>query len=150
MSKHIKYKWCIYADNDIEKEVVEHLKKSDMNVFWVAEDLKLKKEEDTFHYKKAKELKRYLLTYDNDFWSDNHYLLKDSPGVIILSLGDINLIKYLPVLLRKLINDCNPLCEPLYLAGFKIKLSPEGIALKGIDHDTQKRSITHWKWKEII
>lgn len=90
------------------------------------------------------------MTYDNDFWSDNHYLLKDSPGVIILSLGDINLIKYLPVLLRKLINDCNPLCEPLYLDGFKINLSPEGIALKGIDHDTQKRSITHWKWKEII
>lgn len=57
MNKHTKYKWRIYADNDIEKEVVEHLKKSDMNVFWVAEDLKLKKEEDTFHYKKAKELK---------------------------------------------------------------------------------------------
>jgi len=150
MSKHIKYKWCIYADNDIEKEIVEHLKKSDMNVFWVAEDLKLKKEEATFHYKKAKELKRYLLTHENNFWNDDHYLLKDSPGVIILSSGGINLIKYLPVLLRKLINDCNPLYEQLYLDGFKIKLSPECIALKDIDHDTQKRSITHWEWKEII
>ena len=58
-----KYKWRLYADNNIEREIVEHLRYSDMDVLWIAEvpDLR-KQQDDTFHYQKARELGRYLLT----------------------------------------------------------------------------------------
>jgi len=54
------------------------------------------------------------------------------------------------MLLRKLLQDYNPLSEPLYLDGVKIRLDAEGIALKTLDHDTHKVTTDNWNWKDLI
>lgn len=130
MVKYTKYKWRLYADNNIAREIVEHLRESNMDVLWVAEVPELRcQRDDTFHYRKATELRRYLLTNDMDFWNDREFPVKDSPGVVVLATSDSSLVKYLPVLLRKLVRDYNPISESLYLDGIKVKLSAEGLFL---------------------
>lgn len=151
MAKVTKYKWRLYADNNIEREIIEHLRHSNMDVLWIAEvpDLR-KQQDDTFHYQKARRLSRYLLTRDLDFWDDQRHPLQCSPGVTIINTDNVISAKYLPILLRKLIQDYNPLPEPLYLDGVKIKLDPDGITLKMVDHDTQKVTTESWSWNDLI
>ena len=145
------YKWRLYADNNIEKEIVDHLRESEMDVLWVAKDSKLKSQgDDLFHYRKARELGRYLLTHDEDFWHDIRFPLQRCPGVIILPTGDVELAKYLPQLLRKLLRDYNPLSEPLYLDGVKVKLTDEGVTIKMVNRDTQKKTAETWLWSELF
>lgn len=151
MAKFAKYKWRFYADNNIAQEIVGHLRASRMDVLWVAEDPKLlRQKDDSFHYRKAGELRRYLLTNDLDFWNDQKFPLKDCPGLVLLTTADNSLAKYLPVLLRKFIKDYNPLSEPLYLNGVKIKVGGEGFVIKMVDHDTQKVATESWAWKEGV
>jgi len=151
MSKFTKYKWRLYADNNIEREVVEHLRRSDMDVLWIAEDPDLRKQQDdAFHYQKARALGRYLLTRDLDFWDDRRHSLQSSPGVIIVNTNDAIAARYLPILLRKLIQDYNPLPEPLYLDGVKIRLDSGVITLKMVDHYTQKVTTDIWSWNDLI
>lgn len=146
-----KYKWRLYADNNIEREIVEHLRHSDMDVLWIAEvpDLR-RQQDDVFHYQKARELGRYLLTRDLDFWDDQRYPLQSSPGVIIVNTDDASAAKYLPILLRKLIQDYSSPLEPLYLDGVKVKLDSDGITLKWVDQDTQKVTTDSWRWNDLI
>jgi len=151
MAKNTKYKWRFYADNNVERALVEHLRKSDFDVLWIAEEQELRRQqEDRFHYQRARELRRYLLTRDLDFWDDRRHPLKDSPGVLIVTTQDIDIARYLPQLLRHIFTDFNPLTEPLFLDGMKIKADANGFELKGIDHDTQKVSVDRWSWSEII
>ena len=150
MAKFTKYKWRFYADNDITREVVDHLRAADMDVVWVAEVPELRKQkDDSFHYRRASQLRRYLLTDDMDFWNDQKFPIKDCPGLVLLTTSDRSIAKYLPVLLRKLIRDYNPLPEPLYLDGVKIKVSGEGIVIKMVDRDTQKVTTESWAWKDV-
>ncbi|NGX29229.1 MAG: hypothetical protein K940chlam4_00059 [Candidatus Anoxychlamydiales bacterium] len=72
-------KWRIYADKNVEKNTISLLRKK-MDVLSVEEDIKLTNQEDSFHYKKAKQLKRLLLTNDKDFWSDQQFKLLESPA----------------------------------------------------------------------
>lgn len=151
MPRFRKYKWRLYADSNLEKVVVDYLRESGFDVLWVAEvpDLRRQKD-DSFHYQKARELGRYLVTHDPDFWDDQRHPLKDPPGVVILTTQDSSLAKYLPVLLRKLVRDYNPTDEPLFLDGVKITLSPEQIVIKMVDRDTQKLTIENWAWEELV
>ena len=151
MPSYTKYKWRLYADNDVEREIVDHLRRSTMDVLWVAEDPELRRQQDDrFHYQKAKQLGRYLLTKDQDFWDDRKHPLAASPGVLIISANDIDVAKYLPVVLQKVIDSVNPLAEALTLEGIKIRMGSDSFAIKGIDHDTQKVTTTAFKWEEII
>jgi len=150
VARYRKYKWRIYADNNVEKEVIDHLRSSNIDVLWIAEHPQLKREQnDEYHYAKARELQRYLLTRDLDFWNDRRFPLKDSPGVIILTSKNIEASKDLLVLLRKLIDDYNPLDRPLYIDGLKIKLDTEGLMIKCIDRDTQTVSVERWSWSDL-
>src|SRR5512142_276606 len=98
------YKWRLYADNNTEKEIVDQLRNSDMDVLWVAEQPELHRQtDDTLHYQKARELNRYLITHDEDFWNDRNFPLKTCPGLILLTTTDTDIGKYLVVLLRKLL-----------------------------------------------
>jgi predicted nuclease of predicted toxin-antitoxin system len=144
------YKWRLYADNNTEKEIVEHLRDAEMDVLWVAENSDLRRQtDDIFHYRKAKELKRYLVTHDADFWDDKRYPLQGCPGLVLLATNDTELGKYLVILLRKLLRDYNPLAEPLFLDGVKIRLTNEGVTIKMVDHDSQKVTNETWAWKEL-
>ena len=150
MAKFIKYKWRIYADNNMSRDVVEHLRISSMDVLWVAEVSALRHREDRFHYEKARQMGRYLLTNDIGFWNDKKYPVKDSPGVILLMTEDSSIKKYLPILLRKLVTDYNPLTEPLYLQGSKIKISGGSLTIRIINSDSNKVSTETWKLKDLV
>ena len=130
--------------------MVDYLRASGLDVLWVAEEEELRKQQDDkFHYEKAKQLKRYLLTRDEDFWNDVQFPLHASPGVIILAAKDVDIAKDLPRLLRKLLTDYNPLTEPLFLDGVKVRLTAEGVTIKLIDHDTQQKSSDTWSWSDL-
>jgi hypothetical protein len=151
MAKFRKYTWRFYADNNIAQEIVDHLRAADMDVLWVNEVPELRQQkDDSFHYRRACQLRRYLLTGDMDFWNDRKFPIKDCPGLVLLTTSDTSLAKYLPVLLRKLIRDYNTLMEPLYLNGVKIKVGGEGIVIKMVDRDSQKVATESWAWKDII
>src|SRR5229473_8627699 len=140
MSKHKQYKWRLYADNNIEKEIIDHLRdEAEMDVLSVRDDPALwREQDDSFHYQKARELKRYLLTHDQDFWDDHQYPLRTCPGLVLLPKNDESMAKYFPQLLRTLVDDYNTLREPLYLDGVKIQLTWEGITIKMMGRDTQQ------------
>jgi predicted nuclease of predicted toxin-antitoxin system len=151
MGRFKKYKWRFYADNNIDREIVEFLRGSDIDVLWIAEVPELKKQQDdTFHYHKAAQLGRYLLTRDLDFWDDQRHSLAQSPGVIIIATRDAEIGKYLPLLLRTLLVHYNPLPEPLHLGGVKIKLDANGMVVRMLDHDTQKVTSESWAWTDLI
>ena len=146
-----KYKWRIYADKNIERSVVEDLRKAGMDVLWVGEETLLSNQtDDLFHYEEARKRQSYLLTHDKDFWDDLKYPLHRSPGVIILShTPEPGLGALLVRLLRKLLVDYNPLSEPLYLDSIKVKLSAEGITIHMLDHDTQQKATEFWHWQDL-
>ena len=137
-----KYKWRLYADNNMEREIVQHLPEyADMDILWVRDHPELARErDDTFHYQKASEMQRYLLTHDDDFLNDSQFPLQRSPGVIVIPENAESMAKYLPQLLRKLMRDYNISDETLYLDGIKIKLTWEWIMIKMIDHDSQNKT----------
>jgi predicted nuclease of predicted toxin-antitoxin system len=144
------YKWRLYADNNIEREIVEHLReKEKMDVLYVRDDPKLRAQEDPFHYQDARKLGRYLLTHDEDFWNDQQYPLHTCPGLIILPKNSESIAKYFPALLRTLMDYYNPLPEAIHLNEVKIRLTWESITIKMIDHDTQKKTTETWTWEEL-
>lgn len=147
---HFKtYKWRMYADKNIDKNTIDFLRKKNMDVLSIAEDNKLTNQEDSFHYKKAKQLNRYLLTYDRDFWNDQQFKIHESPGVFILTSTDKETTKYLPLLLNNLLIDCNPHDSPLVLKCIKIKLSPEGMIIKMLNCNSQKVE-EKYQWKDFF
>jgi predicted nuclease of predicted toxin-antitoxin system len=151
MGTRKKYKWRMYADNNIAREIVDYLRRAGIDVLWISEVPELKRQqEDTFHYRKAAQFKRYLLTHDLDFWNDRKHPLKESPGTIIVATDDLDVGKQLPVVLETLLSDYNPMAEPIYLDGIKIKVDAEGITMKFVDHDTQKVTIESWKWTDLL
>ncbi len=151
MPKKTRYKWRFYADNNVERGLVEYLRKSGFDILWIAENPDLRRQqEDRFHYQQAGIMKRYLLTRDLDFWDDRRFPLNQSPGVLIITTSDAEITRYLPRLLRKVFVDMNPLPEPLYMDGMKIKADANGFELKGVDHDTQKVTVDKWTWRELF
>ena len=151
MGVFTKYKWRIYADNDIEAEIVEQLRRSGMDVLWISEDSELRRQQDDgFHYQKARELGRYLLTKDQDLWDDKKHRLATSPGVLIVTTADIEVAKYLPVLLRKLVGATSPPSEPVKLDGIKVRMGTEGFTLKFIDQDAQKVTRESFNWRDLV
>jgi predicted nuclease of predicted toxin-antitoxin system len=149
MSKYRKYKWRIVADNNVEREIIDNLRQKDFDVLWVAESPDLRNRDDDFHYQNARQVQRYLLTRDLDFWDDQKYPLKESPGVIIMTTSDMDVAKWLVLLLRKLIREfTHP--ESIYLDGVKIRLGAEAVQFKMVDHDTQRPATSTWQWRELF
>ncbi len=140
----------LYADNNVPRAVIDHLRRAGMDVLWIAEDPKLRSEQDDgFHYSRARQLRRYLLTADTGFWDDQHYPVKDSPGLILLTTKDTSTAKYLPQLLRKLLREYGPEEEPLDLDGVKIRVTSGGFTIK-MDQEIQKTTTQSWQWREVV
>lgn len=145
------YKWRLYADNNIEQEIVEYLReKGKMDVLWVRDDAALRREQDdSFHYQTAGELGCYLLTHDEDFWDDRRYPLRTCPGLIILPKNDEGMAKYFPKLLQRMLREYSTPEKPIYLDCTKTRLTWESMTLKNIDRDTQKTKTETWTWKDL-
>lgn len=140
------YKWRLYADHNIEREIVQYLREdARMDVLWVQEEPKLRQQQDDiFHYHEARRLRRYLLTYDQDFWDDARFPLNQSPGVIILVRGSE--AKYLVHVFEKLLTGFG---EVIYLDAMKIRLTAEGFTIKFVDRETQKKHTSSWQWRDV-
>ena len=146
-----KYKWRLYADEDIEKEIVNSLRLAKFDVLWVAEEPSLRKsKEDLFHFRKSKQKQRYFVTKDLGFWSDSKYLIHQSPGLIILTSQNKEMGALLVRLLRKFVDDYNLAKEPFYLDGMKIKISNSNVILKFLDNRTHRKTIMQWSWEELF
>ena len=122
-----------------------------MDVLWITEVSELRRQrDDSFHYQQARELKRYLLTRDEDFWDDQRHPLMSSPGVIVLSSEGADIAKLLVIALRALLQDFNLSPEPILLDQIKVRLTGEGFVIKMVDHDTQQKTVDSWSWKDVI
>lgn len=141
-------KWRLYADNNVEREITDYLKEdAGFDVLAVGEDPKLQHREDEFHYQKARQLGRYLLAHDDDFWDDRRFPLRHSPGVIIIPKNQHSMTKQFPVLLRKIVEiDYNIDNGPRHLGGMKIRMTWDGMAYKAglSDGTTQNSEAVSW------
>ena len=148
MNHYKNYKWRLYADKNIDKNIIDFLRKKRTDVLAVGERNELTNQEDCFHYKKAKQLGRYLLTNDRDFWNDRQFKLKESPGLILFTSTDKDIEKYF-MLLKESVMNYNPFDHPFFLDGCKIKCSPEGMILKILNQNSQKVEIQEFRWKDF-
>ncbi len=116
----------------------------------VGENQKLKHQEDEFHYQKARQLGRYLLTHDDDFWDDRRFPLRHSPGVIIIPKNEEGMTKLFPVLLRKIIErDYNVDGGDRRLGGMKIRLTWEGMTHKASYSDGTVQDSETFSWVDL-
>lgn len=144
-------KWRLYADNNVEHEIIRYLRdEASFDVLAVGEGQKLKHQEDEFHYRKALQLDRYLLTHDDDFWDDRRFPLRDSPGVIIIPENEEGATKLFPVLLRKIIErDYNIDGGLRHLGGMKIRLTWDGMTHKASRSDGTLQSSETFSWVDL-
>ena len=144
-------KWRLYADNNVEREIIQYLREdAGFDVLAVGDDPKLQNREDEFHYQKACQLVRYLLTHDDDFWDDRRFPLRHSPGVIIIPKNEDGMTKLFPVLLRKIVEiDYNIDNGPRHLGGAKIRMTWDGMALKAGFSDGSIEKSQTFSWVDL-
>ena len=82
----------IYADENIEDEIVLYLRSKKVNIK-SAKELSYSTRDDDFQFKEAFRQRRFLLTYDRDFLDNSRYPFNQLFGVIILdnSKADLGL-----------------------------------------------------------
>jgi predicted nuclease of predicted toxin-antitoxin system len=144
-------KWRLYADNNIEKEIAHYLKEqAGFDVLTVCDDPKLQHRDDEFHYERARQLGRYLLTHDDDFWDDRRFPLRQSPGVIIIPKNEEGMTRLFPVLLRKIIErDYNIDNGPRHLGGTKVRMTWDGMTHKASLPDGSVQESATFSWIDL-
>jgi predicted nuclease of predicted toxin-antitoxin system len=55
-------------------------------VLAVGEEAELRNREDDFHYQKARQFDRYILTHDDDFWDDRRFPLRQSLAPMLVQV----------------------------------------------------------------
>jgi len=135
----------------MEREITQYLKEeAGFDVLAVGEEPELRHREDEFHYQKARQLGRYLLTHDDDFWDDRRFPLRHSPGVIIVPKDQQGMTKLFPVLLRKIIErDYNIDDGPRHLGGVKIRMTWDGMAHKARLRDGTVQESETFSWVDL-
>ena len=83
----VRRKLRFYADHQFPRESVELLRYLKMAVWYVQEHSEARHQGDDFHYRRAREMKRLLLTQDHDYLDDHRHPLHLSPGVIVVDVG---------------------------------------------------------------
>jgi predicted nuclease of predicted toxin-antitoxin system len=141
-------KWRLYADENIDEPLVIQLRKAGFDVLWVLQSQTLRREkEDEFHYRKARELERYLITRDLDFWSDTQFPLHESPGLILLA-GARREDELLVKGLRFVMDTYTEVA--VGLQQMKVRLTQEGLTIRLLNFETQKKQTTFWSWEDVL
>jgi len=125
----------LYADEDIEKELIEYLREKKINIK-SAKELNYEGRPDSFHVAYAFKNKRFLLTKNvNHFWDDKKVPFQKVFGIIALvgKISDINI----PILLALIAFED-------YYKGMKIKLSQNELVFKFINNKNES-TVTHHK-----
>ena len=75
----------IYVDANIPASLVHHMRRRlDWDVLWVIEEDELRRAPDAKHYRLSHQLRRTLLTMDEDFLDDRRYPPEEGSGVLVV------------------------------------------------------------------
>lgn len=83
----VRRKLRFYANHQFPRESVEVLRSRGIDVWYVQEHQVDRHQDDTYHYQRAREMRRLLLTQDRDYLDDHRHPLHLSPGVIVVDSG---------------------------------------------------------------
>lgn len=79
----------VYADANIPAPAVRHMRTAlRWDVTHVIDDPAWRRASDVAHYRRARELRRTLVTLDHDYFDDRRFLPEASGGVVVLSAPD--------------------------------------------------------------
>ena len=94
-----------YADENVFPESISFLRSKKVNILHFVKDLKLSGRDDIFHWERAKQDQRILLTLDRDFLNNRLFPLRQTWGTIVIvvpppvtnSRVNLLLVKLLPI-----------------------------------------------------
>lgn len=137
-----KRKPRIYADMDVPKYLIEYARdKLKWDVFWIQENDDLMEQHDYYHFGKAKQLKRILLSFDDAFLNNRRFKLHETEGVIVFSNPSKSWLDTLIILIKvnELIIDILRR-DRQAMKGKKIKVTTKGFTIKYLSESSQKVS----------
>lgn len=117
----------VYADANIPVPAVRDARaRLDWDVTHVIDDPRWRRASDVEHYRRARELRRTLITFDHDYFDETRFATALSGGVVVLTAPDAGalarLLTDLDALLR--LGERRPGLEDVPLAGRKLHLFP--------------------------
>lgn len=137
-----KRKPRIYADMDVPKYLIDYARdKLKWDIFCVRENDELMEQHDYYHFERAKQLKRILLSFDDAFLNNRRFKLLETDGIIVFSNPGKSQLDSLIILIR-----VNELLIDLLrrdsraMKGIKIKVTTTGFTLKTLSESSQKIS----------
>jgi predicted nuclease of predicted toxin-antitoxin system len=112
----------VYADANVPVPLVGFMRERLLwDVLHVVDEPAWRRATDLAHFRRARDLRRTLVTLDHDFLEDRRFPPAESPGVIVLSAPDDRALRKLlaeiDILLRK-----RPPVAPL--GGCKLRICP--------------------------
>jgi hypothetical protein len=144
-------RWRLYADRSIEAAIVEHLRDSRVDVVSLGHAARLSPGQRLRSpYRRARELKRYLLTRDEGFWDDQRYPLKTCAGVIILATKGAWVGKWLVLVLRKMTRDYGAFLISAPPEHIKVRVTAESISVKIADGGTEHATTRTCTWTDLF
>jgi hypothetical protein len=79
----------VYADANLPWGLVSFMRaRLGWDVFFVMEHADLRRAPDAEHFRRAREMRRTLITMDRDYFDDARFPLEECAGVIVLSAPD--------------------------------------------------------------
>jgi len=96
----------VYADANVPAPLVTFMRERlHWDVLHVVDEPAWRRATDLAHYRRARDLRRTLVTLDHDFLEDRRFPPAESPGVVVLSAPDDRglrkLLAEIDILLRK-------------------------------------------------
>jgi hypothetical protein len=86
----------VYADANIPAGVVAFMRaRLDWDVLFVMEHDDLRRAPDGEHFRRAREMRRTLISLDRDYLDDKRFPVSESPGVLVMSAPDQRLLAQL-------------------------------------------------------
>jgi predicted nuclease of predicted toxin-antitoxin system len=75
----------VYVDANVPAPLVAHMRRAlDWDVLWVIEEDSLRRAADLKHYRLSHQLRRTLITMDEDFLDDRRYPPAEGSGVVVI------------------------------------------------------------------
>ena len=123
----------VYADANLPAGVVDFMRtRLRWDVLFVMEHEELRRARDDEHYRRARDMRRTLITLDHDFLDDRRFPPCDTAGVLVVSAPDERqLMRVLSTLDRRIFRPRSRSDAPdqprvpLPLAGRKLMAGPE-------------------------
>jgi len=117
----------VYADANVPAPAVRDMRaRFGWDVTHVMDDPQWRRASDVAHYRRARELRRTLVTFDHDYLDERRFPLTLSGGVVVFTAPDASALARLLIDLDALLRlgERRPGHEDLPLVGRKLHLFP--------------------------